>query len=90
MVGFVLVFQTTPRAVTKAPPSDPMDPPVVNELEVIAVAAEVALRVGKANCAAAPTIFTKLVPLYTCNSPFAPQSVHHRIRPASGETMADF
>jgi hypothetical protein len=49
MVGFVLVFQTTPRAVTRAPPSDPMDPPVVNELEVIAVAAEVALIAGKAN-----------------------------------------
>jgi hypothetical protein len=49
IVGFVLVFQTTPRAVTKAPPSDPMDPPVVNELEVIAVATEVALRVGRAN-----------------------------------------
>ena len=62
-VGFGLVFQTTPRAVTKAPPSDSIDPPLVNALEVIAVAGEVKLTVGKANCAGPPTIFTKAVPL---------------------------
>jgi hypothetical protein len=67
-----------------------MDPPLVNALEVIAVAAEVALTVGKANCAFAPTMFTKFVPLYTCNSPLVPQSEHHKISPASGEMMVDF
>ena len=62
-VGFVLVFQTTPRAVTNAPPSESIDPPLVNALEVISDAVEVALTAGKANCAFAPTMFTKLVPL---------------------------
>ncbi|MFM6943028.1 MAG: hypothetical protein ACKOW4_06960 [Aquirufa sp.] len=35
-------------------------------------------------------MFTKFVPLYTCSSPLVPQSEHHKISPASGETMADF
>jgi hypothetical protein len=67
-----------------------MDPPVVNELEVIAVAAEVALRLGRANCAFAPTIFTKLVPLYNCISPLVPQSEQNKISPATGELIAVF
>lgn len=63
MVGLVLVFQTTPRAVTKAPPSASITPPLVKALEVIEVAEAVEVTDGKANCAFAPTMFTKFVPL---------------------------
>jgi hypothetical protein len=39
---------------------------------------------------AEPSIFVQYDPLYTCISPVEPQSVHQRVKPATGETMAVF
>ena len=90
IVGAVVVPQTIPLEVTAAPPSELMTPPLLAELVVIALIAVVEVIVGIANCAVAPIIFTKLVPLYNCISPFVPQSEQNKIRPATGLAIAVF
>ena len=46
VVGFVVVPHTIPLAVTVDPPSEDMFPPLVAEVEVMELAAVVAVKVG--------------------------------------------
>ena len=85
-----LVPHTIPLAVTAAPPSELITPPLDAELVVIALIAVVEVIPGIANCPAKPIIFTKLVPLYNCISPLVPQSEQNKIKPATGELIAVF
>ena len=66
VVGFWVVAQQIPRAVTVAPPSYVIFPPDVAELEVITDAEVVASRVGT-NVWANPV--SKEDPAFTLNSP---------------------
>ena len=89
VVGFIEVLQHTPRAVTGVFPSKVIFPPLIAvKPPILLIAVVVSVGSRKGGEAVLPPEFIQEIPLYTFNSPFNSQFVHHTTRPVAGLTMA--